>query len=470
MRFALFSAGLLLALPGDSLAQSAKEDVPVTRLTITPAKAPVPALKYHLLPRLSEMRTGNAALLYQRAHSPEWFSSLWRDKASEKIYELLELPLSKLPRDTWFGPNSMLQEIDLAARRTHCDWEFLDRIREDGFLLLIPDVQSFRTYGQLLSLRTRVRLVEKKYDEAIHSLQTHFALSRHVADAPILINVLVGAALANIALHDVEQMTQLEGAPNLFWALADLPRPLISTRKALEGERIMLDVVVPGIREALKDPKRPPMTVAQISKGLAQLSLFEKEPFTDRLAMTFLATRSYPKARQYLLENGFDEEQVEALPVLQVALMYGVVEYDRLYDEMVKWANQPPWQARAGFKKSFNELATARLNLDMSLLATMVIPAMQKVREAQNRLERKLAMLQTVEAIRLYAAAHGGQLPEALTDIKGLPLPLDPETGQAFEYSVSDGKAMLVGPAPAGQPANILNSMRYELTPASKSK
>ena len=40
-----------------------------------------------------------------------------------------------------------------------------------------------------------------------------------------------------------------------------------------------------------------------------------------------------------------------------------------------------------------------------------------------------------VEALRMYAAAHDGTLPDKLDDVSEVPVPADPGTGLPFEYS-----------------------------------
>ena len=51
------------------------------------------------------------------------------------------------------------------------------------------------------------------------------------------------------------------------------------------------------------------------------------------------------------------------------------------------------------------------------------------------QLERDLALWRTIEALRHYAATHGGHLPPNLTAIKEVPIPLDPLTGKDFRVS-----------------------------------
>jgi hypothetical protein len=54
-----------------------------------------------------------------------------------------------------------------------------------------------------------------------------------------------------------------------------------------------------------------------------------------------------------------------------------------------------------------------------------------------------LAALTAVEALRTYAAAHDGKLPEQLSDVTETPVPDNPATGWPFEYHVESGMATL---------------------------
>ena len=72
--------------------------------------------------------------------------------------------------------------------------------------------------------------------------------------------------------------------------------------------------------------------------------------------------------------------------------------------------------------------------------------------------------LRCVEAVRLYAAGHGGKLPPKLADVKEVPVPHDPVTGKPFEYKVSGDRATLFGPSPVGDPRDGGYALTYELT------
>ena len=68
----------------------------------------------------------------------------------------------------------------------------------------------------------------------------------------------------------------------------------------------------------------------------------------------------------------------------------------------------------------------------------------------QAELERQLALLRHVEAMRLYAAGHDGKLPADRDDIP-VPLPLDPVTGKPFAYSLEGATAHIRGESAAGK-------------------
>ena len=88
-------------------------------------------------------------------------------------------------------------------------------------------------------------------------------------------------------------------------------------------------------------------------------------------------------------------------------------------------------------------------------------PAHERVRLIMNRLDRHIAVLQCLEALRLYAGAHNGKFPDELSNVTEVNIPNDPITGKPFVYSRTGSKAVLEGPAPKGEGAK--EAIRYEL-------
>jgi hypothetical protein len=67
------------------------------------------------------------------------------------------------------------------------------------------------------------------------------------------------------------------------------------------------------------------------------------------------------------------------------------------------------------------------------------------------RADRQLAALMAVEALRAYAAANGGKLPERLDEVVETPVPANPMTGKPFTYAVGDGVATISDSTPGDQ-------------------
>ena len=459
----LFAGSPLSAQGTESPSQDAGQAA--TRLKLQPAGEPSPALKYQLLPDVPDQTPGNAALLYYRAFSPEWYTSRSRPKVSEKVEAAMNAPLADLPKTDlgWVTTSRQLHELDLAARRAYCDWEFTNRIRTEGTGMLLPDVQSFRELSRLLALRTRFFIAGRQFDRAVNSLQTGLMMSRHIAEAPLLICMLVGAACAEGQLTEVENLIQAPGAPNLYWALTDMPRPFVDLRKPFGGEKLFPLAQLPMLKDIETSHFGPEQVQTLAAQFGASLSWDDSRP-KDRqgqLSLMALTILAYPTAKRALIAQGWKPEDVEALPTLQVVCIHAMREYLKVRDNAMKWVGLPFWQARPELRRVAQEMKTRRSNSGPEPFMDL-IPATLNISKAAWALERRIAALRTIEAIRLHAAANDGHLPATLADIHLVPVPDDPITGKAFLYSVKGDRFTLTGPAPdKDDPALVL---KYEVT------
>jgi len=481
----------LTLLVGAVAPLAAQPPAETKKLVVAPAALPAPALKYELLPELRDMTPGNGALLYQRAHSPEWWTPSARYKLFEKTDRWLEIPLSELPRKemrflaTW----PALRELDRAARREFCDWEMTERVKAEGIGMLLPDVQGFRSYANLLGVRCRLEMADGHFDKAVYTLQTGFALARDVAHAPTFINALVGIAIANLMTDRVEELIQRPGAPNLYWdsiartlpplskviqrpgapnlywALATLPEPFIDLRKPLQGERLFLQSTFPELKTietTVWGPQQQQAFMSQLEQVHRNASL--KASAELKFASIAMVIRAYPAAKGFLLAQGRSAAEIETMPAMQVALIYMLHKYQRFQDDYYKWVALPYWQARPGLQQADQELRTEAGRLDIFPFLEFM-PAVDRIYEARVRLDRRLAALRCIEAVRLYAAAHAGTLPASLSDITEVPIPVDPVTGHRFAYSVAAGRVTLRESGLAdGRPALPNYPLHYEVT------
>ena len=434
------------------------------KLTSQPMAASVPALKYRLLPELRDQQQGNAALLYYRACSPEWQHFRHLPKFMTRLQELgqkpfKELRLADLEELASVLKSKMLQELDRGARRSYCDWELTERLREEGIGMLLPDLQGLREFSTMLSLRAYQELLENKYDQAAHTIQTGLAMARHTAEGPTLIHGLVGIAMANRMLQVVEAWIERPGAPNLYWSLTYLPHPLIDLRSGLQGERLIIDNLFPGYREMLTTTTTPQSLATLQTTFKRYMGITYQQERGPKVPL-LQALQTYPVAKQFLLQKGRTAEQVEGTPVLQVIFLYEVYQCDLYYDEMLKLAGLPYYEAVPRLRAVVERVKEE----PSSSLAALLLPAMEGVLGSREGLERKFAALRCIEALRLHAASHAGKLPEKLDEVTEVPVPVDPWTGKPFGYEVKDGKAILSGlPLPGGQQGQS-STLHYELT------
>jgi hypothetical protein len=403
------------------------------RLNVQPMAAPKPALRYLLLPELKEMTPGNPIPAYLQC---------FMDKNFTEQKEILT--------------KSALRQADRAARMDKPDWQLLLKTKTDGIGLLLPDIQNLRFLSARLQERFRSEIAQGRLDDAIVTAKTMFALSRHLGEHPTLIGELVGIAIAQVAIVPLEEMLEQPGCPNLYWALTNLPNPLISLDRGMQGERAMIQAELRDLDDT------NPMTPAQLKKLIVHLdALRYSEKHTP--IQTWLDARTKDAvllvtARSRLVEYGIPEERLLKFPAEQLLLLDERREFEVRRDEVMKFMNLPTWQV---------EEQTNWLKPDKdSPLFDFLVPALQKVRRAQGRLEQRIAMLRHVEALRMYAAEHKGQLPEKLSDV-AVPLPVDPFTGKPFRYTLEGATAHLRGNPPPGAEGISAHNLHYEITIAS---
>ncbi|HUT10018.1 MAG TPA: hypothetical protein VMY42_05945 [Thermoguttaceae bacterium] len=449
--------------------KSTEEDQPATvRLVLQPAGEPRQALKYQLLPPLLDRRPGNAAIMYNKIAMMQYFED-WH-QAEDKAVDWLDVPLADFPReevkDFLARYEQMLDDLDLAARRKDCDWQ-LPFEERDFVSMLLPEVQRIRSFARLLALLAGLQIAEGRFDEAIRTLQTGYSMGRHIAEGPTLVNGLVGIAVCDIMSERVQELIQQPGAPNLYWALTSLPRPMIDMRKAAETEMNMIYLSFPQVRE-LDDTRHGreywDEFVDDLSERIVEFGMGSRTPkWQARLLLTGLAIRGYPMARQYLIDQGRSAEEVDAMPVAQVVAIYSLDTYNEFRDATFKWFFVPYWEAHVGLQEAEGRLGAEAHRREVFPVASLLLPAVGAVDLAVARNDRQIAALRTIEALRIYGAAHDGKLPPTLGDVTEVPVPIDPVHGKPFRYALEGDTAVLESPAPPNR-SQKRYGLRFEIT------
>ncbi|HVW36376.1 MAG TPA: hypothetical protein VHB99_03690 [Pirellulales bacterium] len=468
---AVLGASLLCcqtALAQTTAPQPPEDQPPTRRLTLYPAAEPRPALKYQLLPGLLDRKPGNAAVLYNKIGlmfrgGPEFTAeqekvSQWGDDS---------LPLEKFPREDartivehW---RQVLDDLEYASRRETCDWELPFRER-NPITMSLPDAQESRAYARLLRLQARLQVADGDLAGAIASLRTGYALARHVAQGETFVNALIGMAICGHMNAQLEELVSQPGAPNMYWAVASLPHPFIGLRVSTEAEHSFVYLMYPELRD-IESQRHPPEYWSRLLDKLAtDVAGWNDDAWKDysKLSLAARTAQRYPEAKRRLIESGRSPEEVAAMPVAQVVLLYTMQIYDESRDDLFKWFALPYPEAKAGFDKFQADWTEVR-DREIVPLFSVLAPATGAVANASARHERSFAMLRTIEALRMYAAAHDGRGPKQLEDITEVPVPSDPLTGNSFIYRADGDAAVLEAPLPGGMEQRHYG-LRYEIT------
>ena len=411
-----------------------------TALTVRPMAAPKPAMRYQLLPEVRELNPGNSVQWYLRCFAEQrnfFFSKQGvEERARYRAMTLAELAKQELK--TYGG--SALTQADWGARLETPDWDVLAKVQTDGFEFRMAELEGLRVLAISLQVRLRGAIAREDYDGAIRTAKTMFAFARHLGDCPALAANLLGFEVATLALDSLEELIQQPHAPNLYWAFADLPTPLVHLRKGLQGERMRIDTELASIRadDAMSNEQLEEF-VAKLSGRIGFVREQAGRPpknvraairsrVDDRERAARIRTRLLKDAPSDGVAEKLSALKILAFPPLQLILLDERSAFETRRDDALKLLSLTPFQIDAILK---DEPKSADGLFDDFL------PVVVDHRRTQARLEQRIALLRCVESIR-----HHGTFPEK-PEALALPLPVDPFTGKPFGYDVSD-KAVVV--------------------------
>jgi hypothetical protein len=447
---------------------------PPVKLTVSPAAEPKPALRYELLTPGREKVSGNAAHHYLKAMlarpAPD------RGKAGEDDKKVLvweEAAIDKLPADevkeylTRYA--AAFRELEYGARCKACEWATAPAAGPDAVAEVVGAVQGHRELARFLALRVRLELAEKRYDDATRTLRAGVQYGKHLAEGGSLIQMLVGVAITNVFLAKVDEFVARPGAPNLYWGLSSLPRPLIDPRPSLDGEDALNESFLPGLAYLRKGPvsAERALDVAENALRVMAAASGEESPlaaFGARVGIAGYASLVQAEAKKELLTRGHGSKDVDAMPAVQAVFLNSFETYREVADDHRKWFLMPHADAIEGMAQAAEKgkrLTKEKEKDPLLRVFLLLLPAWEKVHQSGMRTDRKVAALRAVEAIRLHADAAGG-VPKQLSDVKKVPVPDDPVTAKSFEYAATADGFTLSAPAVNVPPQKGLE-LRYEV-------
>jgi thiol-disulfide isomerase/thioredoxin len=161
------------------------QGAPDKEFTVFSAPAPVPALRFRLLPQDPDLTPGDAAPIYLRLR-PEGGDSGLRE-ASLKAAEWLRGPLRDFPASEagaflahW---SDHLREIEYAACRRACDWNYPIRERSEQLIRIqFTTAYEMARWSSLLALKARVEIAEGRCSDALRTIASGLAFHQDVSE------------------------------------------------------------------------------------------------------------------------------------------------------------------------------------------------------------------------------------------------------------------------------------------------
>ncbi len=475
-----------VAVIDPAVPQPAKTGPQIVRLSLAPAAEPEPALKYELLPPDNQRKPGNAAPYYYR--SILWLSEHQKEHDQQYLENQkawTEGPLAGLDKEQvrkWVAAHRLpLENLKTAVYRETCDfdWRVQDLRGEETIGFLLEEVQRARGLARVLQVKARLELAEGKLDEALETLRHGYQLGRDVAQPPLLINALVGVAIGRMMNNTLTELLDQPGAPNLYWALAALPRPYVDFRPAMRTELELPEKLFPFLKDAETAERTPAEWQKLVTAAYSDLKLLDVDVMTgnrwlDQLGAAAILARGYPIAKAELIAAGYDAQKLEKMPASQVVAIQSGRVMRHAYHEIFKCTLLDYPDSAIRLKETNDRLLREQylgpglMQRDPLMLTGLLLPAVSNVNMASIRSARDVAALQTLEAIRMQLAVNGGKLPSSLDEVTIVPVPRNPATGKLFPYELKDDEATLIVPSvlaepQGGQPADR-DTTHYKIT------
>ena len=440
MKRILLTAAMILSLGVTALPQTTVSPE-AGSFEITPAAPPVPALKYKLLFNGSnDSVPGNAALLYLDSILLMGTGSADKSDKAMAAYDAKDMARFNTLADS-LQDNAMFEELELAGRREECDWQ--TPIREMGVNTLLPHLSPLRHIGKIVEVRALRQIEQGRIDDALATIRTGFELANKIGKERVLISGLISLVLTVEMNNSIAQIMNRADAPNLYWALIELPGRKAIIENDLNGELLWLATSSAMIQklhgtelsadewesiwEYIKGALHPGTAREAVPAGQVPNVVRQASPELMRQAR-----------EEYAQTHHLTPDEVDHIDPVIVICRFYFHQHVIALDEMFKLRGLP-YPILLAKSREYDE-SINKLVHDYPM--NFFLEALSRIHKGvwhAAEVDRQIAALTTIEAIRAYAAANNGQLPARLEDIKDTPAPDNPVTGLPFDYSMDNG-------------------------------
>lgn len=436
---------------------------------ITPAAIKPAAHSDELLKIDQEHNSAHAENFYYRAcllwaaNSNEQRAELWENLNAWQQCEIDEFPQERVAQKLReFG--SVLEQVHKATRRHRCEWDFdLENMDFSQYVTMnLQELNTLRSISHLIRLRTRLEISRGKFQNAEESINEHIKMGTDVGKIPFLTAGIVAESILSSALQSSIELSSQTGAPNQYHSLQSIPNPAVEFYSMVRTESYLIGKSFPFLYSPEKldltnEEWRKMFSDALVQIDIATSQQAEQEAERNSRAALILA-RLYPIAKRELLQAGWDEKNVNAMPVGQVVAIQTRRVWDQYADLHTSKHSFTPSVAADVHRRQIEKIETEgydvpgqRGDFPITDLAPPVLDL--EILPSRTRLiNRQIAMLQVVAKIRDFAAEQK-RLPDQ-KEYSTLDLIHDPRTGKPFEYKKTSESSVELQTEPYSHPNN----------------
>lgn len=398
------------------------------------------SVRSRLFPSETDKHPGNAAPIYLRQN----FEASERIKNRREFFAmkptLFETKLDD-PRLIQMGNYDLFrtEELERAANRKQSGWEY-PLHEEGGMWTLLSDVQESRIFVLGLAAKARLAMAQGKPEDAERFIRIGFGLARHIGDSPFMVVKLVHSAECSYMQFVIEELLQQPGAPNYYWDLVSLPRPMVEIRGAIQWEAAIMAKTYPQLNnlDALTTEAQWNKLLDEIMSALVALDTGHLPPTNSPEAYKMLSEWVKRSRERLPLEMPEMAKRIDAMCDAEVGLRYWWARFLKLQDGLLP-ASLLELPHAIFHQAAMEEKMAKEFEGEQFVWATLMPFLSVRSMFITHEVEQRFGLLRTVEAIRHWSAIHDNRLPSSLSELD-LPVPVDALSGQAFEYRLADDK------------------------------
>ena len=415
----------------------------VLRNFVEPAKEPVPALRYRFYPNPRDLKPGSATPYFQRATVQylkkhpivlERFSQFYSDfedgKAKTTIAEELASFENVFVELKKFGD----------CEDMHWDDRWRDLRGAELWEAMYPEFQEVRSLGRLIELKARQHLKEKDFDAAFAWIRVGYRLAEYLGHGETTFQKIAAIARCQAMNYVVGEAISTPGCPNLYWALASLPEPIVSVRRSIDIECLGIEYTFPVLYKAeSRDLGREQWQELwdQTFDSLTQWDDSRVLDLPKQLEQAFETSLKddLGDVRKSILSNGYDPEHVASMCPEQLVALNALCEIRQRTSQAAKASFLPsPIRERELEKaKAEHEKYMAENPTKICAIFQCMNTAADSVIQIETKQICFVRQLMTLEAIRMHVAEHGSP-PASLNDLGPVPALPNPFDGNPFIY------------------------------------